>query len=341
MSRRPLLVINSHEAWIYQLNALAVPFHIVDGMPGRYCASWDTNVRPVPRLAKLISQDEIVRDRRAYDCLIAHNISDLMALKDCPGPRLLVIHGTLEGRAANQSTAIPEGFAEMTKRYLDLMGAHVIAVSRLKARSWGFVHDVVPSFVDVSKYPAHDGSIPSGIRVANQVLDRREYLHWDFHEEAFGAVPMRLVGHNPGMAGVEPSKSWGDLKTLLSQHRFYVHTAHPELEDGYNMATTEAMACGLPVLGNRHPTSPVEHGVNGFVSDDPDELRACAMRLLEDRELAARMGQAARATALRLYSKRKFVEGMRRALTKAQKKWKAKKRKAGQSVGSKDLQGRV
>ena len=87
---------------------------------------------------------------------------------------------------------------------------------------------------------------------------------WDFHQEAFKGLPVTLVGHNPGLAGVRASEDWEDLKKILSHHRFYIHTADPQMEDGYNMATLEAMAAGLPVLGNRHPNSSVEHGLSGF-----------------------------------------------------------------------------
>jgi len=52
------------------------------------------------------------------------------------------------------------------------------------------------------------------------------------------------------------------------------------------MASIEAMAGGMPVLGNKHPTSPIKHGVNGFLSDNPEELRMFARILLEDKELA-------------------------------------------------------
>ena len=94
------------------------------------------------------------------------------------------------------------------------------------------------------------------------------------------------------MDRVHPADDWDHLKQIFSQHRFYIHTADPRLEDGCNMATLEAMAAGLPVLGNRHPTSPVEHGVSGWLSDDPVELRAYALRLLDDHDLARRMGVA-------------------------------------------------
>ena len=58
---------------------------------------------------------------------------------------------------------------------------------------------------------------------------------------------VRLVGFNPDMPNVIPSRDWTDLKSILSSHRFFIHTAHPELEDGYNNATLEAMSAGLPL----------------------------------------------------------------------------------------------
>ena len=46
-------------------------------------------------------------------------------------------------------------------------------------------------------------------------------------------------------------------------------------------------------LRHRHPRSPVEHGISGFLSDDPDELRKYAGMLLEDRDLASLYGLSA------------------------------------------------
>ena len=89
------------------------------------------------------------------------------------------------------------------------------------------------------------------------------------------------------------------------------------------MATLEAMAAGLPVLGNRHPSSPVEHGVSGFLSDDPAELRGYALRLLADRALAARLGAAAREAVSRQFSGARFAREFGRSLAAAQGKWRA------------------
>jgi len=86
------------------------------------------------------------------------------------------------------------------------------------------------------------------------------------------------------------------------------------------MATVEAMAAGMPVIGNRHPTSPIRHGVNGFLSDKPEELRKFAMMLLEDKNLANSMGEQARKTAIEEFGVLRFKEQFERSIETARRK---------------------
>jgi len=191
---------------------------------------------------------------------------------------------------------------EMLRRYIQMVNVHVVTVSMLKGKSCGFTEDIVPFGVDAGDYLPYSGHIAAGLRVCNFIESRKKILLWDFHQKAFDGIPVRLVGHNPSIPGVAASDNWQHLKEILQSHRFYIHTAAPKLEDGYNMASLEAMAAGLPILGNRHPTSPVKHEVSGFLSDDPDELHKYARMLLEDRNLAALMGEQARKTVTEHFS---------------------------------------
>jgi glycosyltransferase involved in cell wall biosynthesis len=319
-----LLAFNCHEAWVHQLGALACPLDIVVGLKGRATEGWDERMRPVPPNARLVTLGDVAGGRTRYDCIVTHNLTDLIEARDLAGPRLIVLHVTLEGRAVNERRAHPPAeLPSLTRLYLGLVGGHAVAVSALKRRSWGITDDVVPFGADVDAYPPWRGDVAAGLRVSNLILQRPEILLWDFHQRAFGGVPVTLVGHNPDLDGVAPARDWDHLKEVLSRHRFYIHTAAPALEDGYNMASLEAMAAGLPVLGNRHPSSPVEHGVSGFLSDDPDELRECARRLLADRELARRMGAAARATVAERFSLRLFAERFRVSIGRAKRTWRA------------------
>jgi hypothetical protein len=319
--QRPLLVFACHEAWVYQLRLLRRPLHIVVGLRGRP-GGWDERMRPVPPGARLVPLEQALHNPEPYRCIIAHNLSDLLEAKTLRGPRLLVLHETLDGAAREQQLAVPlDEFRAAVAQFVSLSSTHVVAVSRLKGRSWGFTQDIVPFSADPADHEPWEGALARGLRVANHILRRQRILRWDFHQQAFGDLPVTLVGHNPGMDGVQAAAGWAHLKNIFRQHRFYIHTAEPHLEDGYNMATLEAMAAGLPVLGNRHPTSPVEHGVSGFLSDDPVELRGYGLRLLEDHALAARMGAAAREAVAKCFYGARFAADFARSIERAERLW--------------------
>lgn len=321
MSAGSWIVFNCHEAWVHQLEGAGHKLDIIVGLPGRYASGWDTQMRPVPREARLIDLDAARAARGRQHTVIAHSITDLLDVRDVALPKLVVLHTTLEGRAAEEGAAIDTTqMGALLRQLLDLIGGHAVATSQLKARSWG-VSDVVSFGVDPDAYLPATLELPSGLRISNLFTKRRRILLRDFHDAAFVDRPVRLVGHNPDLPGVRAAESWDELKKLLAVHRFYVHTAHPELEDGYNMATLEAMAAGLPVLGNCHPSSPVESGVSGFLSDDPLELGDYADRLLQDRELALRLGRAAREAVADRYHVRRFRADIQKAVERARKKY--------------------
>ncbi|MBN1817854.1 MAG: glycosyltransferase [Sedimentisphaerales bacterium] len=320
---KTLLVFNCHEAWVYQLGCLGYPLDIIVGLSGRPKRCWDSNIRPVPPNCRLITLTEALRSPTRYSCIITHNLSDVLDIRHRTEPRLNVIHLPIEARILEESCQVPpQEIARTLRRYMELIGGHVVAVTRLKGSSWGCTEDIVHCGVDSSVYPPFQGHIPCGLRISNYVKRRRRFLHWDFHEKVLEGLPVRLVGYNPDLAGAAgPSESWDHLKSLLQSHRFYVHTADPALEDGFNMATLEAMVAGMPVLGNLNPSSPIEHGVSGFLSDDPFELRKYAIRFLQDRELAVRMGQQARRIAMERFGLDRFRERFTRSIETARLKW--------------------
>ncbi len=297
MEPERLLVFNSHEAWVHQLEGIGWPLDIVVGLPGRVTRGWDTRMRPLPAGARLVELTQLPASSATYVAAITHGTTDLLDVKQLDVPKLVVLHTTIEGRILESGAwADASEMGALLRQLLSLIGGHAMAVSELKGRSWGLTDDVVPFAVDVDAYEPSTLELPEGLRISNLFNKRRKILLGDFHDRAFGGLPLLLVGHNPDVPASRTVSSWDELKSVMHQRRFFVHTADPQLEDGYNMATLEAMAAGLPILGNRHPTSPVQHGISGFLSDDPSELRACAERLLADRGLARRWGARARET---------------------------------------------
>ena len=77
----------------------------------------------------------------------------------------------------------------------------------------------------------------------------------------------------------------------------------PSLSEAFGVALLEAMASGAPVVATRVGGIPefVEHGVNGLLveANNPEELAEALLTVLEDTNLAARLGQQGRVTAQR------------------------------------------
>jgi len=324
--RRTLLVFNCHEPWVYQLGVLDYNLDIIVDLPGKYNRGWDERMRPLPRHARLISLSQALESPANYYCIIAHNTTDLLDARSRPEPKVLVLHHTLEGRLQEEKSNIdPQTMKDMLRSYVEMIGAHVVATSMFKGESWGYTDDIVPFGIDVDDYPLCEAPTARGLRICNFISSRRHILLWDFHEQAFEGIPVTLVGHNPDIPGVEAAKDWSHLKTLIQSHRFYIHTADPRFEAGHNMGMAEAMAAGLPVLGNRHPTSPIKHGVSGFLSDNPKELQHYAKILLEDEDLARMMGQQARRTVMDRFSVNRFKHSFLRSIEISRRKWYTRK----------------
>jgi hypothetical protein len=323
--RQRVLVFDCHEAWVHQLEGIGFELDIVVGLKGRTAASWDERMRPIPSGARLISLEQALAGGTDYAALILHSVTDLLDVKAMDSPKIVVLHVTLEGRVVEQGHADDvQNLGPMLRQFCNATGVRAVAVSALKARSWGVADEIIPFGVDPAAYLPHTGELARGIRVSNHFNKRRQILLADLHDQAFSGLPMTLVGHNDDIPGARAADDWAHLKQQLSAHRFYVHTADPELEDGYNMASLEAMASGLPVLGNVHPSSPIVHGKSGYSSDDPAELRAHAEQLLADPELAARLGAEARRCVSERFHVRQFRSAFRGAIAAAHKRFRKK-----------------
>lgn len=87
----------------------------------------------------------------------------------------------------------------------------------------------------------------------------------------------------------------------------------PAIGDAWNLAVTEAMATGKPVVGAASGGIPeqVVDGVTGFLvpPDSPEVLADKIVLLAQDVELRVRMGRAARERAEALFGEERLAEG--------------------------------
>jgi len=123
------------------------------------------------------------------------------------------------------------------------------------------------------------------------------------------AIPPEELPENVGYRLDLPPR---DLRDLYARSKFLVMPLEEVDFDAGVTAITEAMAMGKAVVvtRNRGQVDVIRDGVDGIYVPprDPDALRAAIQRLLDDPELAARMGAAGRAAVMERHRLDDYVD---------------------------------
>jgi glycosyltransferase involved in cell wall biosynthesis len=173
---------------------------------------------------------------------------------------------------------------------------HVSAYNRLmwdcgRSRTVTINHGVWPS--DEEPAPLCEAR---GIVVVNHLARRGRRLGADLVSEIGQRVPLDVVGmgaeETGGIGEVPPV----ELRHVMRRYRFFFH---PARYTSFGLAVCEAMHEGIPIVGLPTTELPnvVRDGEEGFLAADVDTLVARMCQLVDDRQLALRLGAKARRTA--------------------------------------------
>jgi glycosyltransferase involved in cell wall biosynthesis len=142
--------------------------------------------------------------------------------------------------------------------------------------------------------------------LAVRVLGAESPPHAAYARSVLGEA--RSLGLEGAFEFVDPGTR---VAALLPGFDVFVLTSVPRSE-GMPTAILEAMACGLPVVSTDVGAvrELVEDGATGLVvpPEDPDAIASAVVRLLQDRSLAAELGEKGRRRALEVYPLEKLAD---------------------------------
>jgi hypothetical protein len=126
-----------------------------------------------------------------------------------------------------------------------------------------------------------------------------------------------VCDHVQAADGVSLSGFLPDLHSAYASARFMVCPVFGGT--GQQIKIVEAMANGLPVvaLADAARSSPVKHGVNGFIARDAEEFAEYTVRLWQDRALCRQLGGVARDTIAADFSPARLRDALRAVLEPA------------------------
>jgi glycosyltransferase involved in cell wall biosynthesis len=206
-----------------------------------------------------------------------------------------------------------------TRHFVDdpsVLTIHVTPFNQLMWDNDGAPTMVIEHGVLVPDDVGYTGELDRGLVVVNGMNWRGRRVGVDVFERVRKEIPLDLVG-----MGSEELAGLGDLppRSLVELECRYRFVFNPIRYTSLGLAVCEAMMLGIPIVGlaTTEMATAVVNGVSGYVDTDVHRLIVRMRRLIEDRELAARLGKGARAAAERRFDIGRFVRDWDRALQSA------------------------
>ena len=187
-------------------------------------------------------------------------------------------------------------------------------ISEFSRDAWGYSEKnstVIEHGIDTDFWKPDDSvkeKIPVCLSVVNEWPSRDWCCGFNLWQQTINGLPTsvwgKCTGPNEGFS--QPAKDRDHLRGIYQNSRIFYNTS---LHSPVPTVLMEAMACGCAVVSTATCMIPdiIEHGKNGLISNDPKELRSFLEMLLNNEDLAFKLGQEARKTICERYGLASFV----------------------------------
>ncbi len=266
---------------------------------------WKLDHRPLPENHILLTgQDDQLKPDMEFDLILAQNIfSQFQIFKQLQQTYQLPL-------LRYEHTLLPDNWTEKKREAVSRFKGDVnVFISDFSRKAWGFDESnsvVVNHGIDTETF--NGGWIGSDKRVltiVNDWVNRDYFCGFNLWKAVTQGMPVHPVGNTPGLS--KPTK---DLNELLKFYRDGAVFLNTSLRSPVPRALLEAMAMGMPIVSTNNCAIPefIQHGVNGFLTNDPNEMRTYLIQLLQDPKKAKEMGDAARRTIKEKFNVDNFVD---------------------------------
>ncbi len=284
---------------------------------------WDTTYAPVPENYHIIDS---LPDYLDIDIVLSHTSCD----------RLQIAHDLLsETRGQANKTVMPilrhchilpdvrGDVQQQIKRYGEIPVSGNSFISEFNRDSWGFSADnssVVEHGVDTYFWSqgvdSHSRELYC-LSAVNEFPSRDWCCGFNLWKEVASSVPCQVVGKCTGEHArfSQPAQCKEHLRDIYQTAAVFLNTS---LHSPVPTVMMEAMACGTPVVTTGTCMIPeiIEHGVNGIIANNASDMKFWCRELLDDPDLARKIGEAGRKTIQERYSLDRFVASWNKLLYK-------------------------
>lgn len=221
-----------------------------------------------------------------------------------------------------------------TERLLEPMVVEGLQIVRYSPKernipSYSGENALIRFYKDPNEYTSWTGDKPQIINFTQSLTQRGEFCH----KREIDMVTSGFQHTIYGIGNEDLGDRWGgqveheQMLQILRENRAYMYTG--TWPASYTLSFMEALMTGIPIIATGTVTARgsfepldlyeipdiINNGVNGFVSDDINQLREAADLLLNNHEYAKMISREGRKTAIELFGKNKIKDQWREFLS--------------------------
>ena len=282
-----ILTFNTHER--YQTNQCLTGHNF-------YAFNWDggkewlTEHAPMPDNYYQMPSDSLFAGID-FDFILAHSkFGQLqMAHNLCQHLQIPIV-------CAEHTLPLQQWGVEQMEQFQNFYGDVNVFITEYSRDQWNInaPSEVVYHGIDTNLFKKYGDKPRSGVlTVAHDFINRDYALNHQGWERITQGLDRKVIGATEGL-----SKAAESVEDLVCGYQKALVYINPSTLSPVPTAMLEAMACECAVVSmdNCAISEFIEHGVNGYLSNDEMELRLWIKHLFDNPEVAAKMGAEARKT---------------------------------------------
>ena len=293
-----ILTFDTHERYQTQLCKTGHNFYSF-----RYqdCKKWDTSYGEIPENHYVLPENSIP-SAVDFDFIISQSKFGQFQAADTINQHLRIPVVSLE-----HTLPISNWPKQQLEAFKSMVGDVNVFISEYSAGEWNMKceNKVIHHSVDTELFkPSEADKNGKVLSVVNDFVNRDYCCNYSGWQRITQGLPVKLVGNTPGLS--EPAKDIHELASEYQEASVFLNTS---TVSPVPTSLLEAMSCGCAVVSTATCMIPeiIDNGVNGYISNDEEDLKGYIKELLDDPSLAVKMGQAARETILEKFSENKFI----------------------------------
>lgn len=327
-----ILTYRWHVPHQYELYKTNHRFTLIKEICPGFTNVWSYEQRPFPANARFLELDKI--NLKDYDFALLHFDENALDWQNCNGvldqhwgsnfryfmenislPKVAICHGTPQFYGQYNNDNIDpklkyQVIEESRKKLVEYTkNIKVICNSNQAHSEWGFKNSkVIWQGFDPCEYP--ESTYEKGIlSLGKAIKERPHYRGYEIFNQVFKNLPEK--DHPAEFKVNEPFQRVFDNNYALAKYYEYIaevkkHSIYfnPTIRSPMPRSRGEAMMCGLSTVSlNNHDVNLfIKNGINGFYSDNTDELSEYLKFLINNPSICKQIGKEARKTSSDLFN---------------------------------------